>query len=281
MLIDNKTEISQWRLISVFLFFTYERMFDMILVKEHMCYIKRKIMKITQETKIAFETAKEPILSLSHAKIIDIMKDYYNTDKSVKSIIKKYDIPIQSSKLVKTFPKIITQETCPYDGEHMLLKPHSRNGIDEDDLFCHICGHVENSSYCNCVNCRKIREQKEEEKICRKQSREKEIRQEIITNFDLTKIKKILLNKLNLKDSIYLAALIESMASENLMMITPYKSSSLSLTPTIKKENVLLDKFSYQVIKYLYDRKLIVIDPYNSSVSAFSKEDDYKTFFVK
>jgi len=84
----------------------------------------------------------------------EVIRQYYETENTVKSIIKDFNLAHQPGQLVSQFPPIITQEVCPFCEVNLVKARESRNGSSfrSNASYCQNCGHTSNQ-YCTCENC--------------------------------------------------------------------------------------------------------------------------------
>jgi hypothetical protein len=76
------------------------------------------------------------IAHLSETHLEELMAEYYDRDKTVKSILEKYNIKAQPSQLVSFFPPLILEEKCEYCHQPLAKKRDSRTGYSSSHPFC-------------------------------------------------------------------------------------------------------------------------------------------------
>src|SRR5699024_9282057 len=123
--------------------------------------------------------------------------------------------------------------------------------------YCFSCGH-QPYTWCKCAICQAKREEEA------RRQREEKVRL-IRETYDLDQLSPIALEKLTVRDRIYLAALIRMGMDENLEMTIPMNEWAEDLTPSGTND---LD-----VLRYLVRRQIISPHP-NSSLNAFTDNDD-------
>ncbi|MCC4380217.1 hypothetical protein [Limosilactobacillus reuteri] len=190
---------------------------------------------------------------LNRSEILNLLNDYYNTDKKLKGIIKEYQLNLKPTQVVKAFPPFMTELKCPYDGARMLQKLPSRTfpEIMTRKEYCPKCGH-KNMEMCRCDNC--IEEEKSKRKKCREL---------IEQTYSQENHEKILLSLLSLKDRLYLSALLRAALSEDAKEIKPIKLKENKLAPTKEMEK--------DILNYLIDRQIIKVAP-DSPLEAFPED---------
>ena len=128
------------------------------------------------------------------------------------------------------------------------------------NLTCPFCKHSPTNSFCNCINCKNQREENRKKRI---ENQEKDAlikRSKIVEIYSPEANAKI--NTLTLRDKIYFAALMRTLASEDILKIMPYESRQENMTPFIEKD--------MKIINYFCNNSYIKVDVLNSNINYLS-----------
>lgn len=217
--------------------------------------------KYSNELNFLWETVGNELKVLSRETILSIMTEYYSCDRNVKSIMKKYNLSFSPNRLNLNFPQIVINKTCKYDQTCLQMKLPSRtilsSNYNESNIYCPQCGHEPHESFCMCKNCQLCRERQNEIEKEREIKLEKIKRKKLI---ELTfKEPKIKIKDLNLKEKLYISAMLQSLASEDLLEIGPYINKSESITPFEEKDLEILSDF--------YDKDYLKVDGSKTDVN--------------
>ena len=144
-------------------------------------------------------------------------------------------------------------ELCPFCDIPMFSHRKSKSSDSKEVIFCQECKHTLNDSYCKCEACI---ERKKREKEIRKEERQiidninnNILREDYLYDKDMP----IDIEELNIRDKLYISALLRTSLSEDLMDIKSLSSAVLTLAPT--------EEFREKIISYLRSRKIIIFSP--------------------
>jgi len=188
----------------------------------------------------------EKLAHLDKNQIQDLMKRYYEENEAATNLVKEYKIDITPSRLYALFPDVICDEECRWCGEKLRMKALSKtallSGYTKQEKICTKCGHIENTSYCWCKNCKEERRLEQEYK--EKEQREKRfaLQRKIQKAYQCTGIEQKGLSDLSFEDKVYLGAVLRGFLSEDMTTINPIDLSTLSPT----------SNFSCEILKQLY-----------------------------
>ncbi len=202
---------------------------------------------------------------LTDEEIEILIERYYNGDKN-SILLKEYNIDIQSSFLLKTFPmKTHNNELCPFCNIPMFSHRKSKSSVSKEIIFCQECKHTLNDTYCKCEACI---DRKNKEQEIREQEREiiDNINKNILMEEYLyDKNMPIDIEELDIRDKLYISALLRTALSEDLTDIKSLSSVLLTLAPT--------EEFRGKIISYLRSRKIIIFSP-NTPVDSLVFNND-------
>lgn len=215
-----------------------------------------------------WDTVGIELKDVSHDKIKLIMNEYYCNEITVEKIVKKFNLNFSANKLNLNFPKIKSNQTCEYDGTSLQFSMPSRTALLSPycdlNLTCPFCKHSPTNSFCNCINCKNQREENRKKRI---ENQEKDAlikRSKIVEIYSPEANAKI--NTLTLRDKIYFAALMRTLASEDILKIMPYESRQENMTPFIEKD--------MKIINYFCNNSYIKVDVLNSNINYFNISDE-------
>lgn len=227
--------------------------------------------KYNSDLEFAWDTVGKDLKNLSHEKIRALMFNYYKSNESVESIVDKFSLKLSSNRLSQNFPKIKTNVRCKYDGDFLRIKLPSRTLLASSnyikDLRCPICGHSSTDISCNCLRCDQEREKQRKSKYKKEKELNELKRKRIIEEWDVKPYYEI--NELNLQDKLYLAGMLNCLASESLLTMLPYIRRGENITPFENKDE--------EIIRSLFQKGYIKVDAYNSDVDEFIFLDNDKS----
>lgn len=202
---------------------------------------------------------------LSQDEIETLMARYYNGEKSTL-LVQEYNIDIKNSLLLKTFPlKIHNDKLCPFCNIPMISQRESKSTYTsrwrKEKIFCEKCNHEYDNAYCRCSNCKDLQ-------IINRQIIDNNKR-EIILDYWKTLLP-VQIEKLTLKDKLYLSALIRANMSEDLTNIAPIAESKITFAPTLE--------YQRKIITYLLNKEIIFISP-DTSIESITIENDHITTY--
>lgn len=184
---------------------------------------------------------------------IDELIKRYHSGETVSKLIEEYNIECSPAGLYKLFPPIIIKDSkCPCCHVNMVRDPVARTGYISNKVYCPICKH-EYSASCKCEKC-------------------SEAKRAIIHNIYSKDVKKVNIDNMSLKDTVYLAALlraVDTFEREGERIIPTLTKCDKKIAPTEE----LLD----EIVLDLIEANLLIVD-YNSNIDAFLGElisDDY------
>jgi hypothetical protein len=195
---------------------------------------------------------------LSQEQIEELMQRYYDGEKN-DHLIKEYNIDIRTGLLVKTFPMLIHDDMpCPYCDIPMVSYRESKSSyaFDSPKTFCQECKHKNYGPYCNCENCKKLKEEREEMDRQKEAKLNDAKRQILLESYEYENSMPISIRELTIKDKLYLCALLRTGLSEDLININPLSSVKVNLAPT--------QKYKMNIISYLKGKFIITLSPSTS-----------------
>ena len=194
----------------------------------------------------------EKLNHLNDQEIEELVNRYYQGEK-VSDLIKQFKIDVIPSKLVSTFPALITNIECIHCGDIKLEKRRvSRSSLQTSKASCPICKH-KNDGICYCENCRKNRQElkKDHQQFCREIIREE---------YDLRGLMPRPLDELTFENTFNLFCLFRHSVSEDLIYSDPFGFNDVPLSPT--------GDYSMNMLRNLLRANLVAIDP-ESALDAF------------
>lgn len=199
----------------------------------------------------------EKLSHLSSDEIEKVVSLYKDKSIKISDIIKKYNIDVKPSGLLKILPPKKTDKYCPYCKIPMFQKMEGRTTYSysrDEDKFCDMCGHIEYADkiwdrrQCTCTNCTEMKEALIQEK------------REQIQRIYGKNNKKIRFEEISLQEQLDLIYLMRNNPNLNTYEIAPIQLIVLKEQSWLKKLNRLLEN------------QLIDISP-NTEINAFEKED--------
>jgi hypothetical protein len=203
------------------------------------------------------------IAHLTEVELEQLITRYYNMEK-ITTLLQEYKIVVNPSQLSKLFPHKITDKTCPYCKENLILKYPSRSiSWSTNEPVCYLCNHKE-IELCKCENCKEVERLRiqEKEKI-------KQIQVNRLLHIDEND--KVELDSLSSEEKIFLGAFLREGISEDFNYIKPVDDFINPLAPT--------HDFINEIVTLLRDKKLIVVHP--SSNLEFIEDIDVETGVFK
>jgi hypothetical protein len=206
------------------------------------------------------------IAHLSETQLKELMEEYYDEKKTVKSLMEKYKIKAHTSQLVSFFPPLVLEEECKFCKQPLLKKRTTRTGYSSSFPYCPNCDHVVGRIYCWCQNCKKNAVEQKEKQAEEEKRQIKEKRQTIIKTYDPNLFTKVNESDLTLIQRLCLAALLRVGLDEKGRIINPPIGYLNNLTPD--------PEFNSELFFVLAKSKIIIPD-INSPIDAF---EDGETF---
>ncbi len=190
---------------------------------------------------------------LSGADQEEVIRQYYESDKTIKSIISEFGLIHQPGQLVGQFPPVQTQDLCPYCREKLVCARESRSGYSykSNAAFCESCGHS-NQPYCTCSNCRAVAEHQA-------QTERREKLERIAESFPYQEVDVQLVPK-SMENAVGLLAMDRHSIDEHYTRCYPAAEEPIPLAPTFE--------FSKSIVMGLFQQSLIQVD-HNSPSDAF------------
>jgi hypothetical protein len=220
---------------------------------------------------IELEIAHE-ISHLSEEQIEELYARYLAGEKN-SSLIEFYNIDIHPNKLIRILPPIKREDKmCPYCliAMYSRRKGKSSHSWNTPPMECLSCQHEEydngpQGKMCSCDNCNKNRQEQEQEML-------EKSRGTIASEYRLDRIEPYAYSDLTFIHKLVLLTMFKIQTEESFEYIQsiddPQKTVNLSPTTDMDIE----------LVTSLFRQNVIVVDP-ASKLSAFSEENDYKSFY--
>jgi hypothetical protein len=210
---------------------------------------------------------------LSQEQIERLMQRYYDGEKN-DLLIKEYNIDIRTGLLVKTFP-ILTHDDilCPYCDIPMVSYRESKSSyaFGNPKAFCQVCKHKKYDPYCNCENCKKLREDQAEILRQKEAKLNDAKRQILIERYEYENSMPISIDELTIKDKLYICALLRTSLSEDFKNINPLSSVKSNLAPT--------QKYKMNIISYLRSKLIVLFSPSTSLHSIIIENNEIQSYY--
>lgn len=207
---------------------------------------------------------------LSNEDFEELLLRYYDPEKTytVTQIISDFEIDAQPGELAKLFPQTIHDEECPYcEGQKLRSTARSRSSTFPNLPTCPNCGH-EDRDYCHCSNCRK-------QEFAEKQEATKHL-QALVEHYygEHSLHHSISVDELNLREMIFLKALVSHKSTEDLKFVVPTAETQTKLAPR--------SEMIWDMLRPLYHRASVIAPSAESDLSAFKFEDENEcpSFFL-
>ena len=216
---------------------------------------------------------QDKLSHLSNEQIETLMIRYYDGEKN-DTLITEYDIDIRNSLLVKTFPmKIHNEILCPFCNipMHSFRESKSSYSWSNPKIFCVECKHEHDKYHCSCLNCKENRKKQDEIKKQEKEILNDEKREIILEEYLYDRSMPININELDIKDKLYICALLRTSLSEDFENINPISSVKVTLAPT--------RKYKMSIISYLRKKLIIVFSPITTLDSIVIEDDEIKSYY--
>jgi len=203
------------------------------------------------------------IVHLSDECINQMIDDYYD-GVSIKEIIKKNNIELKASAIVKLFPPIVLEDKeCIYCHVKLWEKLESKGSRQYYYLqrkpYCPKCGHIEDV-LCNCINC------KNQAEINRIEENRK-VKESIYEFYNLSNLVPLRLEDLSFQDRIFLGTLLRTGLSEDKKYLRINDFQDAPIAPSFEMFLNMLDSLTSQ--------NIIVIHP-DSPPEAFLNLNDIR-----
>ncbi|MGO1042170.1 hypothetical protein ACTPEO_05485 [Clostridioides difficile] len=213
----------------------------------------------------------EKLKHLDTESINNLMKLYYNNEKSASELIKIYNIDISPSRLYKLFPPEKTNtKYCPYCGSEFYINRPSKTIYPQNNnvAFCSACTHKD-SLKCNCDNCTSKRER--EIKILEEQKKMEELEKRNLINklYGKAIVNPLGISELDFKDRVYIGTLLRYALSEDMSNIIPIENLDGVLAPAYLESDLL---------RYLNQKNIILVHPM-SKIAAFENDRNFPNTF--
>ena len=196
----------------------------------------------------------EKLAHLTPEQLDDLINRYHGKEK-LAALINEFGIDAKPSNLVFLLPPVLHEDLfCPYCKDtNLVSKTASRAAYSyrSNTPSCPKCKH-QNSERCWCGNCQ------EKGDYAR---REAEQRKRYIIEAEYTRESEIpSLDKITLKDSVFILSLVRHSLTEDLRYVEPFNKDVIALAP--------LHAFQNEIVMHLYKKGFITISP-ESHVDAF------------
>jgi hypothetical protein len=212
------------------------------------------------------------IAHLSETQLKELMAEYYDENKTVKSLLEKYKIKAHSSQLVSFFPPVVLEVECEFCKELLLKKRTSRTGYSNSNPYCPSCNHQVGPVYCRCLNCIKRVAEEREQHAEEKKREMQEKRLTIVKTYDPSLFPKVKESNLTLIQRLSLAALLRLGLDEKGQIINPPIGYLHHLTPN--------PEFNTELILELTKSRIIIPD-INSRIEAFKEGEMFpRSFYI-
>lgn len=190
---------------------------------------------------------------LSAEQITDLLRNYDDPSNPLKDIISKFSLQTTPSALNGLLPPLIHKDTpCPYCADVALQSRRpNRSGYTSPVKSCPDCGH-QDADYCHCRNCR--------ETAAKERQWIEEIKRDVIREDYGGRYWNGNVERLTLRDAVYISALIRQSLSEDLLTVDPYAPGPPKLAPT--------DDHMREITSHLQGKALLAVDP-ESPIDAF------------
>lgn len=164
---------------------------------------------------------------LSSDELRSFINDYYD-GVSVKELKEKYKLEYTGTNISKILPKQELEIICPYCDEFMFgeYPPKSRADEGFENIKCKSCNHLYDK-YCRCDNCTKKHIEEKKKIESEKRSKIKQITRSWPNG-------SVHLYDLNLKDKVFLGAMLREGATEDFSKFYSINSNRYKLSPLIE-----------------------------------------------
>ncbi len=217
---------------------------------------------------------QEKLSHLSQEQIEKLIQRYYDGEKN-DLLIQEYNIDIRTGLLVKTFPLLTHDDIlCPYCDIPMVSYRESKSSYTcygKPKTFCKTCNHNNYHPHCNCKNCNKLREEKEEMFRQKEAKLNNTKRQILIESYEYENSMPISIDELTIKDKLYICALLRTSLSEDFKNINPLSSVKLNLAPT--------QKYKMNIISYLRNKLIVSFSPSTSLQSIVIEDNEIQVYY--
>ena len=192
---------------------------------------------------------------LTSQQLNDLIDRYQNGADKISDLIKEFNIDAIPSQLISLFPPIKHDDlVCSYCKDTNLMskvKGRSTSLYYSNAPYCPECGH-QNHEGCCCENCTAEADYQRWQK---EQNKRRIIESEYTHKFDVPVI-----NKITLKEAVFLLALVRHSLAEDLRFVEPFNHDEIALAP--------LFEFKSEIVKCLYAKGFIAISS-ESPIDAF------------
>ena len=206
-----------------------------------------------------FASTGKKLSHLNENKLVELVNEYYDTRKKASKIVEEYRLTLTPSELVRNFPMLYSEDTCPNCNNQLSFKLLSRDQQKRaaNEIYCLNCGHKSRDCSCDYCTNQSLTE------VARKKSLIEKVYN--LENVDFKSLK-----DLSLRDLLDLFSLSSIIESDNKNIIT-----------NLDKVNIKFDSkmANSSFIKSLFERGLIVPSP-TSSIESFADDDFPNTFFI-
>lgn len=134
-----------------------------------------------------------------------------------------------------------------------------------------MCKHKNYDPYCNCENCKKLKEEKEEI-FCQKEAKLNDAKRQILLDsYEYENSMPISIDELTIKDKLYICALLRASLSEDFKNIAPLSSVKSNLAPT--------QKYKMNIISYLRSKLIVSFSPSTSLHSIVIENNEIQSYY--
>ena len=190
---------------------------------------------------------RRKINHLSSDEVKNLKSEYYS-GKNTQELLLKYNIDTTPNNLVRTFPLIRVENVkCKYCNVAMYFIPPSKTNKNRKEYICTSCQHKESILGCRCRNCL-YQKAIEKEDAQKKKSLNKKKYKEITLN-----VREYpnapLLSMLNIKERLYLGALLRVHLFHDVLLIDLDNNSAQNYAPTTEyRDKILIELLDKHII---------------------------------
>jgi hypothetical protein len=233
---------------------------------------QKQYIRGRQVTETDLKYTSEELSHLSLEQVQNLVTRYYNGERA-SALIKEYEIDCPPTKLYELFPPVVMEDkTCEYCNGPIVCIRFSKSNVQIykktsgryfSDPICNSCNHKLIDS-CDCPLCK----EKHEQEIKRQREEKIQLIREV---YDIDNLQPVPFENLNVRDRLYLAALMRMGLDINMEKTEPAIKWADKLTPS--------SDYDSKILNYLFDRDIIKVHPSNS-IDVFSEKEDREFPYV-
>ncbi|MCB4762712.1 MAG: hypothetical protein LGB71_02620 [Sulfurovum sp.] len=162
---------------------------------------------------------------------------------------------------------------CPYCDIPMVSYRESKSSyaFGNPKVFCQECHHKNYDPYCNCENCKKLREDQAEILRQKEAKLNDAKRQILIESYEYENSMPISIDELTIKDKLYICSLLRTCLSEDFKSINPLSSVKSNLAPT--------QQYKMNIISYLRSKLIVLFSPSTSLHSIVIENNEIQSYY--